>query len=139
MSAKPTYQHAQETAWPLLVFELNEIRPICGSAWRRMLQIGEARDELSGVTAAVGMMSANELTAGRAVLLLGVHPLTSPSNLPCSPDCSRPVWLGHRGAATGREGSVVHAWVSASTGIVLMPAVFVSYSAKPGYRRACSA
>ena len=81
MSAKPAYQYAQETAWPLLVFELNEIRPVCGSAWRRMLQVGEAGDELSGVTAAVGMMSANELTAGRAVLLLGVHPLTSPSNL----------------------------------------------------------
>ena len=52
-----------------------------GSAWLRVLQVGEARDELRGVTAAVGMMSANELTAGRAVLLLGVHPLTPPSNL----------------------------------------------------------
>lgn len=111
-----------------------------GSAWRRMLQVGEARDELSGVTAAVGMMSANELTAGRPALLLSVHPLTSPSNLR-SLNQTAHVQCGSATEARLllREGSVVQAWVSASTGIVLMPAVFVSYSAKPGYRRACSA
>ena len=40
------------------------------------------------------------------------------------------------GNGPGPDGG--HARRSASTGIVRMPAVFSAYSAKPGYRRACS-
>jgi hypothetical protein len=78
---KSTPRHGDQTAWPRLILEDNQLWAILQCLTRRAVQVGKTGNELIGVAAAVGMVSANELAASRAVLLLGIHWVTSPPEL----------------------------------------------------------